>query len=108
MENKTTIKLFEQKQVRSIWNEEEEKWYFFIVDVVGVLSDSSNPNNYWKVLKHRLAKEGSQLVTDCNQLKLQSFRNEALTMTAIQTLKEIFCNGSKQVPLCQTSTSFLR
>lgn len=72
MENKTTIKLFEQKQVRSAWNEEEEKWYFSIVDVVGVLSDSSNPNNYWKVLKHRLAKEGSQLVTECNQLKLRS------------------------------------
>lgn len=72
MENKTSIKLFEQKQVRSVWSEEEEKWYFSIVDVVGVLSDSPNPNNYWKVLKHRLAKEGSQLVTNCNQLKLQS------------------------------------
>ncbi|MBP9190032.1 MAG: Bro-N domain-containing protein, partial [Chitinophagales bacterium] len=72
MEQKQTIKLFEQKQVRSIWNEEEEKWYFSIVDVVGILSESTNPNNYWKVLKHRLTKEGSQLVTNCNQLKLQS------------------------------------
>lgn len=68
----TSIKLFEQKQVRSIWNEQEEKWFFSIVDVVGVLSDSPNPNNYWKVLKHRLSKEGSQLVTNCNQLKMQS------------------------------------
>ena len=71
--NKTTaIKLFDQKQIRSMWNEEEEKWYFSIVDVIGVLTDSPNPNNYWKVLKHRLAKEGSQLVTNCNQLKMQS------------------------------------
>lgn len=72
MEQKQTIKLFEQKQVRSIWNDDEEKWYFSVVDVVGILSESTNPNNYWKVLKHRLTKEGSQLVTNCNQLKLQS------------------------------------
>jgi len=58
--------------VRSLWNEEKEKWYFSIVDVVGVLTDSPNPNNYWKVLKHRLIKEGSELVTNCNQLKMQS------------------------------------
>ncbi len=72
MTKETAIKLFEQKQIRSLWNEEDEKWYFSIVDVVGVLSDSENPNNYWKVLKNRLKKEGSQLVTNCNQLKLQS------------------------------------
>ena len=72
MKSENSIKLFEQKQVRSVQNESEEKWYFSIVDVVGILSDSPNPNNYWKVLKHRLLKEGSQLVTDCNQLKLQS------------------------------------
>jgi len=72
MEKETSIKLFEQKQVRSIWDEEEEKWYFSIVDVVGALTDSPNPNNYWKVLKHRLIKEGSQLVTNCNQLKMLS------------------------------------
>jgi hypothetical protein len=68
----TAIKLFEEKQVRSVWDETQEKWYFSIVDVVGILSDSSNPNNYWKVLKHRLLKEGSELVTNCNQLKMQS------------------------------------
>ncbi|TRX12528.1 BRO-N domain-containing protein [Flavobacterium gawalongense] len=72
MEKETSIKLFESKQVRSVWNDEEEKWYFSIVDVIGVLSESENPNNYWKVLKNRLKKEGSQLVTDCNQLKMQS------------------------------------
>ncbi len=72
MTQETSIKLFEQKQIRSLWDEEQEKWYFSIVDVVGVLTDSPNPNNYWKVLKHRLAKEGSELVTNCNQLKMQS------------------------------------
>lgn len=72
MTKETALQLFEQKQVRSLWNEEEEKWYFSIVDVVGILSESPNPNNYWKVLKNRLKKEGSQLVTDCNQLKMVS------------------------------------
>lgn len=72
MKSSNAIKLFEQKQVRSLWKEDEEKWYFSIVDVVGILSDSPNPNNYWKVMKHRLKKEGSELVTICNQLKMQS------------------------------------
>lgn len=72
MTKETAIKLFEQREIRSVWSDEEEKWYFSIVDVVGVLSESENPNNYWKVLKNRLKKEGSQLVTNCNQLKLKS------------------------------------
>jgi len=66
------IQLFENKKVRTLWDDEQEKWYISIVDVVGVLTDSPNPNNYWKVLKNRLKKEGSQLVTNCNQLKMQS------------------------------------
>lgn len=69
---KSQIQLFEEKKVRTVWDEESEEWYFSIVDVVGVLTDSPNPNNYWKVLKNRLKKEGSQLVTNCNQLKMQS------------------------------------
>lgn len=72
MTKDNSIKLFEAKQVRSLWNEDQEKWYISIVDVVGILTDSPNPNNYWKVLKNRLKKEGSQLVTNCNQLKMQS------------------------------------
>ena len=66
------IQLFENKKVRTLWDEDQEKWFFSIVDVVGVLTDSPNSNNYWKVLKNRLNKEGSQLVTNCNQLKMQS------------------------------------
>ena len=69
-EEKTQIRLFEEQKVRTVWNAEEEEWYFSVVDVVAVLTNSANPNNYWKVLKNRLKKEGSQLVTNCNQLKL--------------------------------------
>lgn len=69
---KTSIKLFEDFKVRTSWDREKETWYFSVVDIVGILSDSKNPNNYWKVLKNRLRKEGSQLVTTCNQLKMQS------------------------------------
>ena len=72
MTKESAIQLFEDKKVRSIWDSEARKWYISIVDVVGVLTESPNPNNYWKVLKNRLKKEGSQLVTTCNQLKMQS------------------------------------
>ena len=72
MSKETAIKLFEDKKVRTLWDADQEKWYISIVDVVGILTDSPNPNNYWKVLKNRLKKEGSQLVTNCNQLKMQS------------------------------------
>lgn len=72
MKQETSLKLFEQKQVRSVWNEVEEKWYFSVIDVIGILTESTSPRNYWKVLKHRLIKEGSQLVTNCNQLKMLS------------------------------------
>jgi hypothetical protein len=67
------IKLFDNKKIRSSWNKEEEKWYFSIVDIIEVLTDSINSRNYWKVLKHRLIKEGNQLVTNCNQLKMQKY-----------------------------------
>lgn len=72
MKQQNAIQLFEDKKVRTLWDAEQEKWFISIVDVVGILTDSSNPNNYWKVLKNRLKKEGSQLVTNCNQLKMQS------------------------------------
>lgn len=72
MNKENSIKIFEQKLVRTHWDEEQEKWYFSIVDVIAVLTDSPNPRNYWKVLKFRLRKEGNQSVTNCNQLKMQS------------------------------------
>ena len=72
MTKETAIKLFEEKQIRSLWSDEEEKWYFSIVDVVSILTESPNPRKYWSVLKTRLKKEGSQLTTNCSQLKLKS------------------------------------
>ena len=72
MENK--IKVFENRAVRTVWNAEEEEWYFSVVDVVAVLTDNDYQaaRNYWKVLKNRLFKEGSELVTFCNRLKMQA------------------------------------
>lgn len=72
MTKETAIKLFEEKQIRSLWSDEEEKWYFSIVDVINILTQSPNPRKYWSVLKTRLKKEGSQLTTNCSQLKLKS------------------------------------
>ena len=66
------IRFFEQKQVRSVWDDENQKWYFSIVDMIAVLTDSPNARKYWSVLKLRLKKEGSQLTTVCSQLKMQS------------------------------------
>ncbi len=68
----TNIKLFESKKIRSQWDGEKEMWYFSIVDVVAILTDSPNPRKYWSVLKTRLKKEGSELTTNCSQLKMQS------------------------------------
>jgi len=68
----STIKLFETKQVRSLWDAEKEAWFFSIVDVIAVLTDSPNPRTYWSVLKNRLKKEGSELATNCSQLKMKS------------------------------------
>lgn len=68
MENK--IKVFENKQVQTAWNSDEEEWYFSVVDVVAVLTDSANPRKYWSVLKTRLKAEGSEVTTNCSQLKM--------------------------------------
>lgn len=68
----TSIKLFEQKQVRSLWNEEKEKWYFSIVDVIEVLTETDRPRKYWSDLKTKLKKEGSELSEKIGQLKMQS------------------------------------
>lgn len=67
---KSQIQLFEEKKVRTVWDEESEEWYFSIVDVVDVLTDSPNPRKYWSVLKTRIKKEGSELTTNCSQLKM--------------------------------------
>ncbi len=68
MENK--VKIFEKKQVRTLWNADEEEWYFAVVDIIEVLTDSPNPQTYWRVLKKRLKEEGNETVTNCNALKM--------------------------------------
>lgn len=72
MEKQNEIRVFEEKKVRTLWDGEHEKWYFSIADVIAVLTDSPNPRKYWSVLKTRLKAEGSQLTTNCSQLKMQS------------------------------------
>ena len=72
MTKENAIKLFQDQRVRVQWDDEQEKWYFSIVDIIGVLTDSLNPRKYWSVLKTRLKKEGSELATNCSQLKMKS------------------------------------
>ncbi|MBV5342018.1 MAG: Bro-N domain-containing protein [Deltaproteobacteria bacterium] len=70
MTKETAIKLFEHRQVRTKWDENKQKWYFAIVDVIAVLTDSPNPQVYWRVLKKRLLADGNETVTNCNGLKM--------------------------------------
>jgi hypothetical protein len=72
MKQENAIQLFENKKVRTIWDAEQEKWYISIIDVIAVLTESPNARKYWSVLKNRLKKEGSQLTTNCSQLKMKS------------------------------------
>ena len=65
-------KIFNNETIRTVWDKEQEKYFVSVVDIIGVVSESNNPRNYWKVLKHRLKQEGNESVTNCNQLKLKS------------------------------------
>ena len=89
MTQKEAVQLFEARKVRTVWDSEQEKWYFSVVDVVAVLTDSPNPRNYWKVLKHRLIKEGNESVTNCNQLKLPSTDGKYYK-TDVATTEQLF------------------
>lgn len=87
--NKNNIKIFEHKQVRTLWDEEKEKWYLSIVDVIAVLTDSANPRKYWSVLKTRLKAEGSQLATNCSQLKMKSADGKSY-LTDVADTEQLF------------------
>ncbi len=69
---KNEVKLFEGNKIRSVWDSEKEEWYFSIIDILGILTESDNPRKYWSVLKTRLKKEGNELATICSQLKLKA------------------------------------
>ena len=92
MNQKQSIQLFQDSKVRTVWDEEQEKWYFSVVDVVGILVDSvdyQTARNYWKVLKHRLLKEGNEMVTSCNRLKLLA-PDGKMRMTDVADAQQIF------------------
>ena len=92
MTKKETLQLFEEKKIRSVWDDKEEKWYFSIVDVCAVLTeqpDAEHARNYWKVLKHRLIKEGNQTVTTCNRLKLRAADGK-LRLTDVADTEQVF------------------
>lgn len=92
MTKKETLKLFEDKKIRAVWDDEQEKWYFSIVDVIEVLTDSSDyqtARNYWKVLKNRLVNEGNQTVTNCNQLKMRAADGK-MRMTDVADTEQLF------------------
>ena len=72
MTKETAIRLFQDQRVRVEWDDDQEKWYFSIIDIIAILTESVNPRKYWSVLKTRLKKEGSELATNCSQLKMQS------------------------------------
>ena len=66
------IKLFENQKIRAVWNKEEEEWYFSVVDIIAALTESPNPQVYWRVMKKRLKDEGNETVTNCNALKMKA------------------------------------
>ena len=79
------ISLFEEKQVRRAWNAEQEKWLFAIVDVIAILTNSSNPQTYWRVMKKRLMDEGNETVTNCNGLKMTAADGKRRKIKAADT-----------------------
>jgi hypothetical protein len=89
MTKETAIKIFEQKQVRSVWNDEEEKWYFSIIDVIEVLTDTDRPRKYWSDLKAKLNKEGSELSEKIGQLKLAA-EDGKMRITDVADTQQLF------------------
>ena len=83
------IKLYENKEIRSVWDEEKEEWYFSVVDVVAVLTESKDPQVYWRVLKKRLKDEGNETVTNCNALKMKAADGK-MRLTDVADMQGIF------------------
>ena len=89
MTKKEAIKIFEEKKVRTLWDDETEEWYFSIIDVIAVLTESDNPRKYWSVLKTRLRKEGNETATNCSQLKMPSLDGK-MRLTDVATTEQLF------------------
>ena len=89
MTKKEAIKLFEERKVRTIWDDEQEKWYFSIVDVISILTDSTNPQAYWRKLKQRLIEEGNETVTNCHALKMRSADGK-MRLTDVADVEQLF------------------
>ncbi len=92
MTKETAIKLFNEKQIRTHWDDEQEKWYFSIVDVIGVLTDQSShqtARNYWKLMKNRLVNDGNETVTNCNRLKLLA-EDGKMRLTDVADTEQLF------------------
>ncbi|MBQ4277628.1 MAG: Bro-N domain-containing protein [Bacteroidaceae bacterium] len=89
MTQKHQIQLFEERKVRTVWDDKEEKWYFSIVDVVDILTDSANPQTYWRVLKNRLKKEGNETVTNCNALRMLAADGK-MRLTDVADTEQLF------------------
>ena len=89
MTQETAVKLFEQKQVRSVWDSEAEKWYISVVDVIEVLTDSPTPRKYWSVLKTRLKQEGNETATNCSQLKMEAADGK-MRLTDVADVEQLF------------------
>ena len=89
MTKKFSIQLFEERKVRTVWDDQEEKWYFSIVDVCGVLTESRDPQSYWRKLKQRLKEEGNQTVTNCHGLKMQAADGK-MRMTDVADTEQLF------------------
>ena len=89
MKKQDAVKIFDDKKVRTLWDEDKEKWYLSIVDVIAVLTDSPNPQVYWRVMKKRLKDEGNETVTNCNGLKMQAADGK-LRMTDVADTEQLF------------------
>lgn len=84
------IKLFDGRQIRSAWDNKKEEWYFSIIDIVGVLTDSKDPGAYWRKLKQRLKEEGNEFVTNCHELKMESPKDGKFYKTDVADMQGIF------------------
>ena len=87
-ENKNSIKLFEERQVRAVWDEEAEKWWFSIVDVCEILTDSTDSAAYWRKLKQRLIAEGNETVTNCHALKMRA-KDSRMRLTDVADTEQV-------------------